>query len=759
MVNIRHITNSSKEKNQSTSLKSKISSFISSFINQESQALRQSIARSGDYEWEIRQSLELLGRDLRSQLDMQMENINKLYVLLTYNPLGIDPQLYLYYLERINNPMDSRMKNLLYQRLIFHQMYEKAWEVFADSYTSITDVEEFLDVTIMELQSLHNMSFGLIDLILGTQSEYLSANFKNLAIETVCFKLHLKRELIDRCISTYNILKNMESVEDVVHYKQSHLVDFDHMYLQQIYLRRMIAILSEENDDYLKKQFSNLLTESQELSRYPGWLCLLGPKFMGSSFLNTSLYEFGVAGTENIEVDKQVKLNELDIIYLIRSGASVNYDIIYNVYQSSMKVLSLEKHIQNHLFAKLINNGCDELFQTKLVEMALVLDRELLVRGLLRLLFGDLAKFLIISQKLDKVLPTNVMQSVYKSALEAKLGRTPPKLPDLVELIEISNNLTHRNTSIRAILKHIPPTEIPELISFYTTLIKDSSIKSSQVLLELMRAMVIKHDIFEPPIFNHLFDRILNRTMKPHLAKLRPEPLVKPNNDFDEMYKTATAGERAKFHNCVRALGQMFSLLNAQDISKIITMLHSHIYLEKFGYTTSTYGKDYIYNNVLGDIMKFVERGNDDNPKQAIFKMRDILGSIECSAIPVRGYIFKLMVKEDPTKAIKLIQFYQNNKTNLSNLIQYIISGILQTKHLNKNEKILSLKSFLGEMNMLGYRHKIRQSTGYELIKVLQPEPGIENKISSTTIEWISELTENHKSLQNVIKMHSIKGQ
>lgn len=753
--------------NQGKSLKSKISKFITNFINQESQALKNSMNQRLDYEWEVQQSLESLSDDLKIQLQSSIDNINKLYLLLSYNPLTIDPQLYFYYLDRIDTVIDPEYRNLLYKRLIFHQMYEKLWQIFHDSYTSINDIEDFLDFSVRELQALNNMSFGLLEFLLSCQTDYFQPHFKNLILETICFKLHLNRDLIDKCISIHNSLQNFQSIDDLIQYKQ--INKLNHIYINQIYLKKYVLIMLEENISH-SAIISKIMNEFGDITEFPGWLSLIGPKFSACSFLNTDLYKFGLDDGQEVEIDDRVRLNELDIIYMIRSQVCVNYDKIYDIYESSTKVSSLEKHIQNHLFSKLIHNGSKEVFQAKLVEKGPILDEELLIRGLGRLLNEDnFSEFEEIVLKLDTNVCGQIMKNVYRSAIENKLKVGKNLVSIFLQLIKISNKLQHRNFSIRTILRYVNNDIFTreELIKFYEQIFKQCQITSISILLEIMRSMIVRNDIFEAKIFNYNFDLILEQTMKKKMIKLRPLPVgIKPNNDFDELYKTASPRERAKFHNCLRGIGQMVSLLNAQDICKIITMINHHIYHGGdgdgdgdggFAYTKSKYGRDYIYNNVIEEIMRFIERENYDNPKLAIFKMRDILGGIECFAIPVRGYIFKIMVKEDPSKAIKLLQFYQNNKPSLTNLIQYIILGIFQTNTLTKNEKILYFTDFLQELQLLGYRHKIRQSTGYELVKLLKSQSGIENKILTQSLQLITNLTKNHKSLKNVFKMHSLK--
>lgn len=762
-----------------------------------------------DYPKHLLSSLNDLDPKIIAQLDSESEYINKLYILLTYNPISIDPNLYIHFLDYLKCDLPPNIKNLLYRRLIFHQMYEKIWEIFNESYTSLNDIEDLLDSLISELQQLNNMTFGLLDLILASRSNYFSPAFQSTILETICYKLHLNRELIESCILTHQQLDSIYSIDDLDNYK---LPD-NHIFLKQIHTKKLMELAFIEGRDEVTKQLKKVLFD-EKLTSFPGWLVLLGPAFDKSTYLSRDLYNSDLNGGDLIDISQNIKLNELDIIYLIRSRMKVDYDTVYLIYESSTKAENLTKYMYNHLFLK------SKDFKRILLSKASYLETELIIKAISQT-FDNLNEFQEIASRLDNLMSKDSAQLVYITVLENNLNSRAYSLEDLKDLIKITNKFDHKRKSLRSIFKFVKSESEEELILFYSSLIAE--IKFSRFdLLEIMRNLIIKNDIFHKTIICNLFDKILNMTLvhvdmeylkrtyeaaefsieqrrrevfeeeerelqliqrriikeEERINKLEKEGrlfdedldeleyLKKPKhkkdalkklksfNDFHYRFERSSPAEKIRFHNSLREMGQMLSVLNFQDTSKIITILHDHIYSNQFFYCYAKEGKDYIYNHILDEITRFSEK--ETGSKVAIIKMRDVLGNIECEAIPIRGCIFKLMVKDDLSKAVKLLQFYQQDKRSISNLIPYIISGIFATD-LTKNQKLIIFKKFLEEMINLGYRHELTRRTGEELFRLLKSHKGIENQISPEMMGWVWSLILKNKHLKPAVERISSK--
>ena len=714
-------------------IQNKIGNFIVKFLKQESQALRHSLT---DDSGAMQSILDELDPALALRLQRELDDSNKLFVLMSYNPVYIDPEIYLYFYDQVDS-MDIESKNLLYRRLLFHQKYDTCWDMFNSSYTSINDVEEFLDLCINELKSLNNLTFGLLELITASQNPQLCGDFRALVLETICFKLKLNKDLIDNCISVHQDLEALDTSEEIAEYRTANAASFTHLYINHIYLKRLFLLMTQEGKLDLEQRFFDILIDYPDITSRPGWLALTGPKFPLSSFIQPKLHN---KPRQNGYKLSNITLNELDIIYCINSGANIDFDTIYDIYSNSKKVDSVEKPVINGIFSVLIEGGSYELFKSRLVEQAQTLQKDLLVRSFTRLL-DNTTDFQQIGHRFETLLPRSYMLDIMTKSIEMKYNEGY-ELDNTAELIRACNTLDNRTKLIRTILKYVKNDDEQKMVRFYRDIIKD--IKSTQILLEVMRNMILRNDMIDKSVICTIFDKILHNGISK-----RPVSKEEVSRDFQLMYHHATPAERAHCHNSLRAMGQMFSLIGAQDFCRVITILHHHI--GRFDYCHSPYGKNYIYTNIVKETMRFIDRGND--MKTAIFKMRDILGSLQCNATVIRGYIFKLMVKQDPSKSIKLLQFYQQKKSSLSNLIPYIISGIFETGMLSDNRKIQLFDMFLTQLNELGYRHKITLTTAHQLLKLVTSSP----ELNHTSRQWIASLSKKHKSIQRALWIHSKK--
>jgi hypothetical protein len=715
-------------------LQNKIGNFIVKFLKQESNALKQSLADDSEA---IQSVLDELDPALAQRLQREVDDCNKLFVLLSCNPVYINPEIYLYFYDQVDR-MDITSKNLLYRRLLFHQRYDICWDIFNSSYTSINDIEEFLNLCIDELKKLNHLTFGLLELILALQNPQLCSNFTALVLETACFKLKLNKELIDNCISVHQDLEALNTSEDIGEYRTANSASFTHLYINHIYLKRLFMLMTEEGKLDLEQRFFNILIDFPDIKSKPGWLALAGPKIPRSSFIQSKLHH---KPRQNGYKLSNIALNELDIIYCINSGANIDFDTIYDTYISNKKVESLEKPIINGLFSMLIEGGSYDLFKIRLVEQAQTLQKDFLVRSFLRLLNNPM-DFQQIGHRFETLLPRSYMLEIMTESIEMKYN-DGYDLNSTVELIRVCNTLENRTKLIRTILKYIKKEggiDEQKMVRFYRDIIKN--ITSTQILLEIMRSMILRNDIIDKSVICTIFDKILYNGIPK-----RPISKEQIPQDFQIMYQHANPSQRANCHNNLRAMGQMFSLIGAQDFCRVITILHHHI--GRFDYCHSTYGKSYIYDNLVKETMRFIDRGND--MKTAIFKMRDILGTLQCNATVIRGYIFKLMVKQDPSKSIKLLQFYQHKKSSLSKLIPYIVSGIFETSTLSDNRKIQLFDMFLTQLNDLGYRHKITLTTAHQLLKLVTSSV----ELNHTSREWVASLSKNHKSIQRALWIHS----
>ncbi|ABN68118.2 predicted protein [Scheffersomyces stipitis CBS 6054] len=758
--------NSENNKN-SIPFKDKLSSFIVNFIKQESQALASSFDNDLLYGNAIDVNTDysiILEPQLQSEIDNALDNYNKLFILLSHNPISIPAQAYLHFLEKIDTPLDSKLRSLLLKRLLYHQQYETCWRICIDTYTSLTDIEDFIDLAAVSLRENNNSTFGLNSLLVASHSQVFNQRLHNHILDTLSFKFKIPRPDLEHKLSFYDELQTMQTLEDLALFREnngsymSNDVDYEVMYL-----RKHISLIRSDTSIKVSDCYG-LLHERENLVRMPGWLSFISPSFLGSTTLNNavgSLVSTPSISTKIVEsinhilrTNKHIGLNEADVVYILNSQANIKAYNIYSLYIASNPSLP-NKRIVNLLMAQVILQLHYVQIRSILFRHYQVLDDDVLVEALVRVLGESTKDFEEIIGKLFK--NSTFSQSLTISTTIVDLAvNSGYSVSQIERMLLIFHGFDKSGKLLGNLLKSETLSSYSEQqhIELYSKLIMAPEISSTKTLLELNRC-ILRRGLIEETLISGILERVLNSTLRKDfiLARARDSKRKLPQG-FQRIHMLANVSERANFHNSLRALGQTYSLLGAKDMARVVDITSNYIFSRHFTFCRDKFGRDYLINNVVSEMMRFVERESRTKPKETIFKVRDLLTELKSDSKVIRCHLFRMMVREDPSKAIQLLQFYSDNKSSLAGIIPYMISGILSTEKLEKNRKLQVLDRFLSELVVLGYRHRITQKTGHELVRLLKQDSVSGKALTPQSVSWILEFSRNNKALNRVLQVH-----
>ncbi|ODV81641.1 uncharacterized protein CANTADRAFT_92886 [Suhomyces tanzawaensis NRRL Y-17324] len=728
-----------------------IAGFLKNLIVKESQALSESINRNLDSLDEDTHTADL-EPNLKNDLAKILDTNHKLFIMLTYSPLLINPESYLALYEQLENPLDNALKTLLIRRLLFHRQYEKCWKICLETYTSLTDLEDFLDVAFQAFEENDNLAFGLLELLIASQTEEINPGFRNHIVDICSLKYKISKEWIQLNLSLWLELDNLQNIEDFSAFKASYNINDRNS--QMLYLKKLFETIQHNSPN--QQEIAHLIQEHGDITKYPGWLSVVGPQFAHSSnfpFLKEwKTPMIATALSKYVEtLADSTNLNANDVVYLIRSNPNFDAYQTYQAYHKNGK--KSNKYIINYLLSKLNEAGTIEQINSVLAEHFQVLDDSPLIKSISRVYVESHQNFASCFKQLNS-LPQDRKEKLIPEFLDLAFS-SPIPIHDVHKLIK-QLHFSYNPKGIRNVLRKVANGEYPrdEQLHFYRLLASDDQLLSKQMVLELFRSMLLRSNIYEHTLIGDMFEKLLELTLRKEVILARSEGSnQKFHHDIQKLLFFATSKEKADFHNALRAFGQTISLMEAKNIATVIYSINERFQSGQFTFVTSVYGKDYIMNNLMLEVMRFVERSGDST--SGILKMRDIISTLNDSnsqkeaLATAQSSLFKLMIKDDPTKAVKLLQLYQTTKAKLSGKITFMILGILTSPKLDINQKIQFFKSFLDKLKEYGYNYRIRQVIIHQVMKVLRDD---KLKLSHDSKIWLFGILQEVKGTKRVVE-------
>lgn len=750
---------------------------------------------------ELIERIPNLSNELKRSIDFE----NKLFTILSYDPILIDPRIYLHYYEGVAglslssaSSSETSLKKLYIERLLYHRKFHLCWQLFLDSCNNsnnnnntLNELDEFLEII---HNCLRNKSdsyrFSLLDLIINLPQDINENNMLQQIIDSMeyIYQPDFNIEQIIQISVNMNQIYNLEELEK--YYLQCQQDQNQNTFeLDVLYLKRVMKLILQQQESTTtskKSIIQNYLLHFPHITSQPGWLSLIFPLFNSSTNFvpnNTGNNKFNDIKTPNeivpfieaskfILTERETKLNELDILYILRSNLVKPYTIYLAYNQSSSTTIvpnTLQKKnrknkiIINELTRNLLNDP--PRLQIIYKQNMNLLNESLIIKCLNILIpflenatncnelfdkFDEKIRLNIIIQSIDIVNKLNCWQ--------------------LENLILKYNYHEHKFTRVLInqylYLYKSKAMELNRLIE----LTKSKQIKSRNALLEINRASLLRgNGSIDSTLICIIFDRLIQLTVPKQSdgggTTDDNETITTKNSQFALQFKwNLTTIEKNKFHQTIRSFAQTLSLLTPDKLLQVLIILGKYMSdNQQFYYHNDTEAKNYLIKCLTNDIFQFINRKMGRN---SVDYIKSLLDQINQDSLHVgepkilywiEYWLFKSIVLNDYQKSLELLSNLpvviqkRNKPINLTKFIPAVISGIIDNKQFNSiEEKFEFLIKFLLDLKLNNFNNKLTMNASVKLInEIIKSSKG--NKIKNTH----DNTTNNINSLNTATKINN----
>lgn len=750
---------------------------------------------------ELIERIPNLSNELKRSIDFE----NKLFTILSYDPILIDPRIYLHYYEGVAglslssaSSSETSLKKLYIERLLYHRKFHLCWQLFLDSCNNsnnnnntLNELDEFLEII---HNCLRNKSdsyrFSLLDLIINLPQDINENNMLQQIIDSMeyIYQPDFNIEQIIQISVNMNQIYNLEELEK--YYLQCQQDQNQNTFeLDVLYLKRVMKLILQQQESTTtskKSIIQNYLLQFPHITSQPSWLSLIFPLFNSSTNFvpnNTGNNKFNDIKTPNeivpfieaskfILTERETKLNELDILYILRSNLVKPYTIYLAYNQSSSTTIvpnTLQKKnrknkiIINELTRNLLNDP--PRLQIIYKQNMNLLNESLIIKCLNILIpflenatncnelfdkFDEKIRLNIIIQSIDIVNKLNCWQ--------------------LENLILKYNYHEHKFTRVLInqylYLYKSKAMELNRLIE----LTKSKQIKSRNALLEINRASLLRgNGSIDSTLICIIFDRLIQLTVPKQSdgggTTDDNETITTKNSQFALQFKwNLTTIEKNKFHQTIRSFAQTLSLLTPDKLLQVLIILGKYMSdNQQFYYHNDTEAKNYLIKCLTNDIFQFINRKMGRN---SVDYIKSLLDQINQDSLHVgepkilywiEYWLFKSIVLNDYQKSLELLSNLpvviqkRNKPINLTKFIPAVISGIIDNKQFNSiEEKFEFLIKFLLDLKLNNFNNKLTMNASVKLInEIIKSSKG--NKIKNTH----DNTTNNINSLNTATKINN----
>ena len=750
---------------------------------------------------ELIERIPNLSNELKRSIDFE----NKLFTILSYDPILIDPRIYLHYYEGVAglslssaSSSETSLKKLYIERLLYHRKFHLCWQLFLDSCNNsnnnnntLNELDEFLEII---HNCLRNKSdsyrFSLLDLIINLPQDINENNMLQQIIDSMeyIYQPDFNIEQIIQISVNMNQIYNLEELEK--YYLQCQQDQNQNTFeLDVLYLKRVMKLILQQQESTTtskKSIIQNYLLQFPHITSQPSWLSLIFPLFnLSTNFVpnNTGNNKFNDIKTPNeivpfieaskfILTERETKLNELDILYILRSNLVKPYTIYLAYNQSSSTTIvpnTLQKKnrknkiIINELTRNLLNDP--PRLQIIYKQNMNLLNESLIIECLNILIpflenttncnelfdkFDEKIRLNIIIQSIDIVNKLNCWQ--------------------LENLILKYNYHEHKFTRV-LINQYLYLYKSKAMgLNRLIELTKSKQIKSRNALLEINRASLLRgNGSIDSTLICIILDRLIQLTVPKQSdgggTTDDNETITTKNSQFALQFKwNLTTIEKNKFHQTIRSFAQTLSLLTPDKLLQVLIILGKYMSdNQQFYYHNDTEAKNYLIKCLTNDIFQFINRKMGRN---SVDYIKSLLDQINQDSLHVgepkilywiEYWLFKSIVLNDYQKSLELLSNLplviqkRNKPINLTKFIPAIISGIIDNKQFNSiEEKFEFLIEFLLDLKLNNFNNKLTMNASVKLInEIIKSSKG--NKIKNTH----DNTTNNINSLNTATKINN----
>lgn len=677
-------------KNDKQIVNSGLSGMLVRFIQKESQILRELMNLEEALDPELDTGSIEVPVALREKLEREIDDYGRFLLLLTHHPLSIPPRLMMHYYSALP-AISPQERNQLLKYLVFHNCWYEFWLVGVFDSTTMSDVEELIDLAQECLIVNNNLELGIWQCLAAAHLVTSNLGLLNTICENVEFRLDLDKGAVEHF---FKFLFSMHGATDVakLHQLTGNVDIASNKTLRSFYFRKLAGLVAQDPDAITA--FLHDVQQDTELASTPGFASFL----LNADQISDNLHDKLSKGFVSC---RKSHLNDYDYFCISQSSLC----------QLRPTFISLCKNIKRNLVK------CDQTL-SMFVEKAVAADLDLattmaqkfspaisaetwilLIPHLLR----DESRALIL-KKFRKAQPAKFQKVIDSFLLEAK------KITDLdiLKLMDISDG--HPNL-IRNLLRKLTSDErnlqaLAELdLSAYN-------------LLEIMR-YALKHLMINETTF-HIVDKIFHQTW--NLANLSRQATFSHSekniasgvlaDDFRSYYRAASERDRKALLRNIQALAQTLSLCSPLSAARFLNELHLFIFSDKFTFVKSATGRSYIFDRIVAKTMHFIYRNNCQVPKKGVLVIRNVLSQLKFDSTVTQAALFEHIVYDDPEISIGILKNYRDSKAFLTTpLMEGIQIGILKSAKFSPVERLQIFEKFEAARQDLGYKSKMTTKT------------------------------------------------
>lgn len=658
-----------------------LSRMLIRFIQNESQILRESMNIDESLETGPNIDLSKVSLSIRNQLDVQVDDYLRFLLLLTFHPINVPPQLILHYFLTIPAILPQERTDLL-KFLIFHNLWYDFWLVAVSDATTMSDIEDIIDLVYECLVSNNNLQIGIWQVLAAAYLVTSNLGLLNTIIENAEYRLQLSKGSVDEF---YNYLFSIQSAPNVNALKQI-LPEKDlvsNLVHRAFYMRKMAALVP------LEEVPTFLHSLDAELTRTPGFASLLLSSD-GTPQLLLRLATFFVA-------DRKSHLNDLDYFCILKTSPSN----MYPVYLSMCKNIKRGFVKSDNIISFLVDKSLKDPALTE--TLANKFHRALSIE-----IWTQIIPVFISNNHILRKFRKN-QPAKFQKVMDAFLAENSTLSDEtLLALIDVSEG---HPRIIRKLLRRLSPE--PSNLHFLLSLDL-----SAYNLLEVVR-YALRHQIVNSDTFL-LVDRILLQTWDveclsrqasvAHSEQKQSNTLH--NDDFRMYYRASAEKDRQALLFNLQALAQTISLTPPSVMASILNGLKKFMDLDSMTFVKSPTGKAYIFDRLVARTMHFIYKNNIHTAKKGVMVIREVLSRLEFDSTVTQAALFEHIVYDDPGICIDILKNYRRNKAFLTTpLMEAIQIGILRSCKLSPAHRLDLFEKFRATMVELGFKSKMSART------------------------------------------------
>lgn len=606
--------------------------------------------------------------------------------------------------------VEETEKQLLLKKLIFYGQWHLFWQVSITDATSLSDIEDIVDLLHSELRLCNNIYLGVWQALRAARHESSTSGLLTSIVETVEYKFSLNKAQVSAVMSFVDELDNVENSDELAFFEENQLGSISNDPISKAFFLQAQLNLMDQ-----KPAIKAIRNEPSILEK-PGWFSFLTsamadtiPYLPPSEVPETSGASSRSALMTHFLHFRLAHINESDFFSLLQSASAQDAHRIFLIaYRNNQRGLLQSQRLLDFV----VNLALLSRKEDVMLEAIKKFHKHMSVATLNLSLPFIIRRCPNVLQSLEEKRP-----ELFQKACLAYIKDASPH-----EIVTIIQNCNNNRRVVRTALRMIEPQKSDIILHGL-----ERTKFTAYNLTELLR-FAFRNNITDDRACA-IFDRILKKTWNTTVLEKRGQTLnYQFEDDFRFYYAMASKDERTKMTHTLQTLGQTISTLDTEHMADFTNNLYDYLFASnKFTFIQSQTGKTYILDRILKKAMHFVYKSHTQSHlKDGVKQIRDILKLLKFDSPTGQASVFEFIVHDEPSMAFEILKNYKSRKSVLINpIIEGMARGLLRSKKLSVPQRLNAFERFRHAAKEMGYRHEWSQRlliTYYHSIFRLPPK-------------------------------------